>query len=144
MKKIIYLFALFFIFSGFSTMAQQTNKEEKAIIEFDKKVHNYGTIHQNDDGTCEFKFVNTGNVPLRLTNVRSSCGCTVPKWPRNPIAAGDSGRIEVRYNTRRMGTINKHITVRSNAENNGVVLRIKGKVIKTPSGSPVKAKSEIQ
>lgn len=102
-------------------------------ITFSKTVHDYGTVFQNGDGNCEFEFTNTGKEPLVLSNVRSSCGCTVPKWTREPILPGQSGTINVKYDTRRMGAINKHITVLSNAKTSSVVLRIKGTVVQPPA-----------
>jgi hypothetical protein len=80
------------------------------------------------DGTCEFIFKNTGKDPLVLKNVRSSCGCTIPQWPKEPIKKGEQGKIKVRYNTRITGTFSKSISVYSNAGNMPVVLVIKGKV----------------
>lgn len=98
------------------------------IIKFDKVVHDYGEIEQNADGNCEFKFTNNGKEPLILSNVRSSCGCTVPVWPRQPILPGQSDVIKVKYDTKRIGIINKSIQVYSNATEKTVVLKIKGKI----------------
>ncbi len=77
-----------------------------------------------------------------MTNVRSSCGCTVPKWPREPILPGDKGIINVEYKTNRIGAINKSVTVQSNASNSTVVLRITGQVLsQQQSAAPRKPKS---
>ena len=107
--------------------------QDSARISFDKTVHNYGTIYQNDNGECEFTFTNTGKVPLVLTNVYSSCGCTVPSWPKEPTMPGKSSVIKVRYNTSRLGSINKTVTVESNAANGTVRLSIKGNVLIRPA-----------
>ena len=80
------------------------------------------------DGVCSFKFTNTGKEPLILQQPQSSCGCTVPTWPKEPVFPGESNEIKVTYNTKKAGPINKTVTVRSNAKNNTVVLRITGKV----------------
>ncbi len=112
------------------TIGQSSNGPQ---ITFDKVVHDYGTIFKDGDGKCEFKFTNNGNEPLVLSTVRSSCGCTVPKWPREPILPGKSSVIDVKYDTRRMGTINKRITVLSNAKTSSVVLSIKGKIVPKPA-----------
>ncbi len=98
------------------------------VIKFDKVVHDYGEIDQNADGNCEFKFTNSGKEPLILSNVRSSCGCTVPVWPRQPILPGQSDVIKVKYDTKRVGIINKSIQVYSNATEKTVVLKIKGNI----------------
>ena len=102
---------------------------------FEKTTHDYGTMAQGADGHCEFKFTNTGKAPLTLSNVTASCGCTVPDWPREPIAPGNSSSIKVKYNTAIVGAFNKSITVNSNAANNPIVLQVKGNVTAPKSQS---------
>ncbi|MCD4744679.1 MAG: DUF1573 domain-containing protein [Bacteroidales bacterium] len=150
MKKIIITLSIL-IFTSFIINAQVTNKVkpqkdenikiEKKIsdnpnapeIEFDKLIHDYGTINKFGDGKCIFIFSNTGKEPLILSKVRSSCGCTVPKWPKNPILPGRSDTIKVKYDTKRLGIINKNVTVTSNAKTSPVILKIKGKVVAQPT-----------
>lgn len=103
--------------------------QEVATITFDTLVIDYGTINQGDDGVRQFAFTNTGSADLEITQVRSSCGCTIPKKPAAPIAPGASDVIEVKYDTKRVGPIRKTITVASNASNAMVALKIKGEVI---------------
>jgi len=136
MKKLFTL-CLFAVATLTYSCAQAQEKENTVdinaqgpIIEFANSTHDYGTIEQGADGNCEFIFENVGTEPLMLTNVRSSCGCTVPNWPREPIAPGDKSVIKVKYDTRRIGPISKSITVYSNGSEQPVVLRIKGKVEK--------------
>ena len=116
----------------FCAKAQKTNIENNSSsgpkIEFVKTIHDYGTIKKESDGSCQFVFKNTGNEPLLLTNVTSSCGCTVPTWPKEPVLPGSSGIIKVVYDTKKIGTISKTISVMSNALNNKVELAIKGNV----------------
>lgn len=107
----------------------QKNNPNAPIAEFGKLVHDYGTIEQHGDGNCKFKFTNTGKEPLILSNVRSSCGCTVPTWPRQPILPGQSEVIKVKYDTKRVGMINKSITVYSNGKVSPISLKIKGKIL---------------
>lgn len=102
-------------------------------ISFDKTVHDYGTIVQGSDGTCEFKFTNTGKEPLILQKPQSSCGCTVPTWPQEPILPGKNDVIKVTYATHNVGPINKTVTVTSNAKTARVVLSIKGNVVAKPA-----------
>ncbi len=102
-------------------------------IQFSKTTHDYGTIMQGADGNCEFKFKNTGKEPLILSNVISSCGCTVPSWTREPIMPGKEGSIKVKYDTNRIGIISKQITVMSNAKTDRVVLQIAGKIEPKPA-----------
>ncbi len=117
-------------------------KDKRApFIKFENVVYNYGTIAQGSDGGCEFIFENTGKDPLVLSNVRPSCGCTVPKWSKEPIKSHKKSSIQVKYNTRRVGSFSKSITVTSNASNSPIVLTIKGKVIaqappETTTGTP--------
>lgn len=108
-------------------------------IQFDKETHDYGTIKNGGDGTCEFTFTNTGKEPFLISNARGSCGCTVPEWPKEPIAPGAKGTIKVKYDTKRSGPINKSVTISSNAVNEPEkVIRIKGEVGPAPeSGVPV-------
>lgn len=118
---------LIVILFGINSFAQDGPK-----IEFKEETINYGDVVKGvDDGVRVFEFTNTGNAPLLLTNVQSSCGCTVPEWPKTAIDPGKSDKIIVKYNMN-PGPISKTITVESNAVNkpNGVVpLRIKGTVI---------------
>lgn len=98
-------------------------------IEFTEQEHNYGNLQKGGDGNCEFVFTNTGNEPLILSNVKASCGCTVPTWTKEPIMPGKTGTIKVRYNTNNVGAFTKTITVSSNAINAArLTLKIRGKV----------------
>lgn len=87
----------------------------------------FDTIAIGGNAKCRFVFKNSGNEPLLLSNVVSSCGCTVAKWSRNPISPGDKGYITVSYDTSSPGSFRKTILVKSNADNK-VVLQIKGYV----------------
>lgn len=113
-------------------------------ISIDKEVHDYGTIKKGADGTCTFVVTNTGTEPLIMSNCKGSCGCTVPKCDMTPILPGESSEITVKYDTNRIGPINKSVTVTSNAVNEPTkIIRIKGKVEDpnagtAPAGSPVK------
>lgn len=136
MKKSLFILALF-VFAAFQinaqTSNQQTDNPNAPVINFDKVVHDYGTIMQNSDGGCEFKFTNNGKEPLILSRPKSSCGCTVPTWPKQPILPGKSDVIKVTYTTNRVGPFNKTVTIYSNASNNPIKLQIKGKVVKEPT-----------
>jgi hypothetical protein len=122
------------LFASISLSAQATSAEHKnepqAHIDFTLLTYDFGNITVNSDAVCEFTFTNTGKVPLILSNVRASCGCTVPEWPKDPILPGEKGVIKVKYTTvSRPNIINKSIIVQSNADNKQVVLRIKGEVV---------------
>jgi hypothetical protein len=129
----------FFLLSMFVSMAltvlnaQETVTAEEPTdgpkISFTEQEHNYGTLQKGGDGNCEFVFTNEGNEPLILSNVKASCGCTVPTWTKEPIMPGQTGSIKVRYNTNNIGAFTKTITVTSNAVNTPrLTLKIRGKV----------------
>ena len=101
----------------------------QAKIEFKAETIDYGTIEKGSNGVRVFEFTNTGNEPLIISSVKSSCGCTIPKKPKDPILPGETGEIEVKYDTNRVNPIRKTITVMSNAEKPTVALKIKGEVI---------------
>ncbi len=122
MKKLV-LF-LFVGLLGFSLTAQDTS----AKIEFKTETVDYGEITKGSDGVRVFEFTNTGKTPLIISDVRSSCGCTIPKKPKDPIMPGKTGEIQVKYDTNRVGPIRKAITVISNADTPTKVLKIKGEV----------------
>ncbi|RTY83557.1 DUF1573 domain-containing protein [Flavobacterium sp. LS1P28] len=126
MKKILILFA----FTLISTVGFAQNGPK---IEFSAKDNtiDYGRVTKNDNGTRNFIFTNTGNAPLLITNVLSTCGCTIPTKPTEPIMPGKTGKISIKYNMA-PGPIRKTITVESNAVNydsGRVALKIKGEVV---------------
>ena len=123
MKKLLML--LFVSLTYLSVSAQ----EKVAKIEFKSTEIDYGEIAQGSDGIRVFEFTNTGNAPLIISKVSSSCGCTIPKKPEEPIMPGAEGKIEVKYDTNRVGPIRKTIMVTSNAETSTIPLKIKGKVL---------------
>lgn len=131
------------LLAGATTISTSTVTAQEvsngAQISFDKETHDYGTIKNGANGTCTFEFKNTGNAPLILSNAKGSCGCTVPTWPKEPIAPGATGVISVKYDTKRQGAINKSVTITSNATNEpNKVIRIKGNVLPAPeNGTPV-------
>ena len=115
------------LFIGLLTLG--INAQEKtAKIEFKSETIDYGEIAKGSDGLRVFEFTNMGEAPLVISNVRSSCGCTIPKKPDAPIMPGETGEIEVKYDTNRVGPIRKAITVTSNADTPTKVLKIKGTV----------------
>ena len=140
MKKTA-LFAL--LMMGVSGFAQTGAK-----IEFKDKDNtiDYGTISKDSDsGLRTFEFTNTGDTPLIITDVRSTCGCTVPSRPTEPVLPGKTGKIDVKYNMN-PGVIRKTITVESNAINypeGKVALKIKGEVIVKKEVNPLEKKKSI-
>ncbi|MDR6302229.1 DUF1573 domain-containing protein [Mesonia maritima] len=121
MKNLMMVTILFFV--GIATYAQ-------AKIKFDSDVVDYGNIEYGSDGVRTFTFTNTGDKPLIIKDVKSTCGCTVPKKPEGEIAPGKTGEIQVKYDTKRPGPIRKTVTVYSNADTPTVPLKIKGYINK--------------
>jgi hypothetical protein len=129
------------LFVGLMSLGSFAQEKKVAKIEFKTTVIDYGTIEKGADGVRTFEFTNTGNAPLVISNVKSTCGCTVPKKPKEPIMPGETGEIEVKYDTKRVNPIRKTITVFSNAETPTVALKIKGLVI-DPSKTSVLEKKQ--
>ena len=148
MKKIVLLAAL--VTFGVTTSYAQSKKStmkatatkvvatpavQGAGMVFESETIDYGTIAHNADGKREFVFVNNGNSPLIITSATGSCGCTVPTYPKEPIAPGAKAVIGVKYATDRVGAFNKSVTLKSNAvQGDTKVLTIKGTIL--PDATP--------
>lgn len=117
-------------------------QDKMAKIEFKDTTIDYGTVEKGADGVRVFEFTNTGDAPLIISKVKSTCGCTVPKKPEAPIMPGKTGEIEVKYDTKRVMPIRKTITVLSNAETPTVALKIKGNVIDPSKTSVLEKKNK--
>ena len=129
----ITLLISFFIFS----------QEKQAEIMFEVTTIDYGEVEFESDGKRVFKFKNVGTAPLTFKRISSSCGCTIPKKPEKPIEPGDSGEIEVEYDTKRVGVFMKAISVVSNSKNSSIILRIKGEVLEEEDGEEDEEKNNI-
>ena len=134
MKKLITI--LFIGLISFTINAQ----DKVAKIKFKTDTVDYGTIEKGADGLRIFEFTNTGDAPLIVSKVTSSCGCTVPKWSQDPILPGKTGEIQVKYDTNRVNPIRKTITVISNADTPTVALKIKGEVVDSSKESVLEKK----
>ena len=146
MKKIFTLFAAFLFISVASFAQQNTQKKDGPQISFKEEMHDFGKIREGIVAEYEFKFTNTGNQPLILSDVRASCGCTTPAWSKEPVMPGKTGMIKVAYNSAgRPGAFNKSITITTNIPDETKVLFIKGEVMpvadmndQNPNQSPVR------
>lgn len=144
MKKGILLFSAVALLSFSGSFAQESSKKapktktskvvvapkvQGAGLNFTNDVVDYGTIELKSDGNREFVFTNNGTEPLIIMNAQGSCGCTVPTWPRQPIAPGASEKIGVKYDTNRPGPFTKTITLTTNSTTTpSKLLTIKGNV----------------
>ena len=142
MKKVLFTLSLVAVFAFTSckenasskikadNVAVAAERDEAAkqipIMSFDKAEHDFGTITQGTPQETVFKFTNTGNGPLIITDAKSSCGCTVPEYPKNtPVAPGESGEMVVKFNGSGQNQVTKTITVTANTEKGSELLRIK-------------------
>lgn len=143
MKKILATLSLSALFLG--AFAQQNTVAvggSGPMISVDKDTHDYGTIDQGANGVCEFTVTNTGDQPLIISSCKGSCGCTVPKCDTAPVAPGATTKISVKYDTNRVGPINKMVTITSNAANApSKVVRIMGEVKASAGGATTPVKS---
>ncbi|MFS4456211.1 DUF1573 domain-containing protein [Maribacter sp. 2304DJ31-5] len=115
--------------------AAQRDEAAKAlpIMSFEKTEHDFGTIEQGTPQETAFKFTNTGNAPLIITNAKSSCGCTVPNPPKEPIAPGASSELMVKFNGAGQNQVTKTITVTANTKKGTELIKIKAFV--NPKGA---------
>jgi hypothetical protein len=103
--------------------------ENTTEITFDQNMFDFGTIKEGELVNYKFKFKNTGKNPLLITNASASCGCTVPNWPKEPIAPGQGGEIDVTFNSEgKPNHAEKTVTVVANTTPTNTMLLIKGEV----------------
>lgn len=119
------LIALLCCLSVNMMQAQDTDARK---INFDKTTHDFGEVEHAAPTQTAFTFTNTSEAPVKLKNVRASCGCTTPNWPREVINPGETGEIKVKYNSTRVGRFTKSVTVTYDSVERPIVLYIKGNV----------------
>ncbi|MBK6263681.1 DUF1573 domain-containing protein [Marivirga sp. S37H4] len=120
MKKLTFI--LITLFAVNFAIAQTADSKNGPDITFQETSHDFGDITQGDVVEHVFKFENTGNEPLILADVKTTCGCTAPSWPKEPISPGETAELTVKFNSRgKMGRITKVITVVSNIGENKTV-----------------------
>ena len=130
-KSLLFVFVLFPLILHFSCKNEnRTAIKGDAGIAFLEKIIEYGKMEFNADGNREYVFINTGSAPLLLTHVKSTCGCTIPEWSKEPVNPGDTGRIQIVYDTHRIGIFNKAVYVYSNAIEGTQRLQLRGEVIR--------------
>lgn len=124
--------------SGGADDASLVTAQGTPAFEFENEFHDFGEIEEGIVAEHVFKFTNTGDAPLIISNAQGSCGCTVPVWPRNPIAPGATGEIKVSFNSAgRGGKQDKQVTLNANTVPNTHVLKITSQV--KPSNKPAEA-----
>ncbi len=151
MKKLGVLFA--FLLAGIICFAQENPKKNQAAdkkdktdkqenptkptdIAFEKTTYDFGDIPFKSEAKAVFVFKNISAKPIALTNVKASCGCTVPEWSKEPVKKNKKGQIIVTYDTQRVGNFNKTISVFTDRQDNPIQLQIKGNVLAPEQGTP--------
>jgi len=138
MRNLILLSAFVFGFTATSIAQVETTAEKitlsseaQAKMTLEKNEHDFGTIEEGTQATVTFTFKNTGNAPLVLNSVKPSCGCTTPKWTKEPVAPGKEGVITATFDSKgRPGNFTKTITVTHSGEGGTEFLTIRGNVNK--------------
>lgn len=148
MKKLLFI-GLFLITLVTYAQTPATNQEVKPVnpngpkIQFDTETIDYGdTEKSKDDGLRVFKFTNVGKAPLKIVNVQSTCGCTVPEYTQEDIMPGKTGELKVRYNMV-PGRFSKTINITTNGDPEKVALRIKGNVLDPNTPAPIQQQQSI-
>lgn len=134
MKTIATLFLTMIL--GSTVLLAQTQSNTPAApssLQWNETVHDFGKIKQNDPGTVTFTAKNITSAPVIITQARSSCGCTVAEYTKEPIKPGESGSVKATYNTSRVGPFTKTVTVTIEGNTNVQILTIKGEVLAPPA-----------
>jgi len=133
--------AVLLLFASFQSVSGQSDIAEESLdgpaMTFENLIVEYGEIAQHSEPLRTAKFTNTGTAPLVIKNARGSCGCTVPTYPKQPIMPGETAQIEIRYDTKRLGRINKTVTITTNAPGDAIVLKVVGKIHKAATEESV-------
>lgn len=119
-------------------VAAAADREAKAgeypVMTFEETVHDFGTIDQGTNVEHVFKFTNTGNAPLVIVDAKSSCGCTVPQYTKEPVAPGETGEMLVKFNGSGKNQISKTVTITANTESGKETINIKA-FVNAPEGA---------
>ena len=150
MKKIVYLFACIFVLTScgddpFSKVKSENVKSAAVrdntpfkypVMSFDRKVHDFGTIDDGIPQETVFSYTNTGEAPLVISDIKSTCGCTVPQdWSRAPLLPGESSKFTVKFNGKGANKTTKTVTINANTQNGSESVRIIAFINKSTSAS---------
>jgi len=127
MKKILFILAVAFTSIAVAQPASTLDKD--TTIEFKETTVDYGKVNKGSDGVRTFEFTNTGEHPLKVYSIYSACSCDIVYQPEEPIMPGESERIDVKYDTDKIGPIVKTITVVANTKEKLIPLNLKGEVL---------------
>ena len=129
MRRLLIASLIFILLTACVSKSEQQAKQLGNEIYFAQTTIDYGQIREGSEGLYNIEFKNLADHPIVINRVRSSCGCTVPSWSREPIEPGSGGKIQVKYNTELTGSFMKSVYVYSSAANSPVKLTVKGKVL---------------
>ncbi len=125
--------------AGDAAAEAEADNTPKTKMEFDDMTHDFGDINEGDKVTHVFKFKNTGDEPLIINNAKGSCGCTVPEWPKEPIAPGGDGQIKVEFNSKgKKNKQTKTVTINAKTDPNPTRLTIKANILSTETEDAAK------
>jgi len=125
-RNLLFAALLVLVFSGV-VLAQD---EQAPVFTFSDQKHDFGDIVQGNVVEHSFEFTNTGNMPLIISNVITTCGCTAPSWPKEPVKPGEKAKIKIVFNsTGKIGRQNKVVTILSNTSNQKERLHIQANII---------------
>jgi hypothetical protein len=111
------------------SIGKASQEREKTAMSFAQSTHDFGVITEGEVKEYSFQFKNTGNAPLHIEHAKGSCGCTVPQWPKDPVAPGATGQIVVKFNSaNKVGKNSKKVTIVANTEPISTVLTITAEV----------------
>ncbi|MCB0640453.1 MAG: DUF1573 domain-containing protein [Phaeodactylibacter sp.] len=128
-----------------ATAADAAPTGPTTTVSFAETEFDFGTVDAGDIVSHEFSFTNTGSEPLIISNAKGSCGCTVPKWPKDPIAPGATGKILVEFNSKgKKNKQNKKVTITANTEPAQSFLYIKGDVTPEPGSETPATNVQVQ
>lgn len=114
---------------------EDVGNQQQPEFSFESESHDFGKIEEGTVAETDFVFTNTGEAPLIISNASGSCGCTVPEWPREPIAPGETGKIHVRFDSsNKPGQQTKQVKLNANTTPNTKVLTISAQVVPAASG----------
>lgn len=118
------------VVSNPNTAGGKTDLTKLPVITFEKKEYDFGKIVEGESVSFDFKFTNTGKSDLVIADVSTSCGCTVPSYPKNAIRPGQGGTVRVAFNSRgKRGLQTKNVVVVANTQPNVTPLKIKAQVV---------------
>lgn len=129
MKTKILFIAFISSFQLFAQPAKNIDTTKFAEITFEEPDHDFGTLKKGDNCEYNFVFTNTGNDVLIITNIIENCGCAVSRWPKEPILPNQSGVINYKYDSQRIGNFQKNFYVYTNSKVSTTIVKVKGLVL---------------